>query len=103
MFQLVIFSLYTILRIKHHFDGNRLLFFIKYYRRDILALRHENEVFERQLSESERPANRESVTSGTGNVPNLSSCQITDGGRDNWSHRGNMVDSKEESDQDGHF
>ena len=80
-------------------------FFIKYYRRDILALRHENEVFERQLSESERPTNRESVASGTGNVPNLSSCQITDGGRDNWSHRGNIVDSKasEESDQDGHF
>ena len=80
-------------------------FFIKYYRRDILALRHENEVFERQLSESERPTKRESVASGTGNVPNLSSCQITDGGRDNLSHRGNIVDSKasEESDQDGHF
>ena len=90
---------------KHHSVVNRLLFLIKYYRRDILALRHENEVFERQLSESERPTKRESVASGTGNVPNLSSCQITDGGRDNWSHRGNIVDSKasEESDQDGHF
>ena len=79
--------------------------FIEYYRRDILALRHENEVFERQLSESERPTNRESVTSGTGNVPNLSSCQITDGGRDNLSNRGNMVDPKgsEESDHDGQF
>ena len=90
---------------KHHSVVNRLLFLIKCCRRDILALRHENEVFERQLSESDRPTHRESVASGTGNVPNLSSCQITDGGRDNWSHRGNIVDSKasEESDQDGHF
>ena len=45
------------------------------------------------------------MASGTGNVPNLSSCQITDGGRDNWSNRGDMVDPKgsEESDQDGQF
>ena len=78
---------------------------IKRYRRDILALRHENEVFERQISESEKPTNRGSVASGTGNVPNLSSCQITDGSRDNWSNRGDMVDPKgsEESDQDGQF
>ena len=62
-------------------------------------------MFERQLSESERPTNRGSLASGTGNVPNLSSCQITDSGRDNWSNRGDVVDPKgsEESDHDGQF